>query len=74
MNVKYKWLTLSSDGLLREPDDVGVYYESSPVNGYEGCFDSKEEAIQRIIVLRGRYEYGCSDLNGLILVEKYFFD
>ncbi len=72
--VKYKWMDISSDGLLKEPEDVGAYYESASVNGFDGCFDTKEEAVQRIKELRERYESSRYELTGFILVEKYWFD
>jgi hypothetical protein len=44
----YKWMVLSSDGLLKEPETRGPYYSEDSLNNYSG-FESEKEANDRLI-------------------------
>ena len=70
IQVKYYWKKLTSDGLLKEPEDVGPYYDSVSLNGsWSSGFDSEEEAMARLQKLKTRYEY---ELSGeYVLVKVY---
>ena len=63
VSLKYRWMILSEDGLLKTPKDD---YDCSIFNDFG--YDSKEEAIneyQRYIDLE------CSCPNKMVLVEEY---
>jgi len=48
MKLTYYWKELSTDGLLKEPKEVGNPHEHSvDVNNYGG-FDTPEEALLRV--------------------------
>lgn len=47
INSKLYWKELTSDGLLKEPKDLGPYYSTDSINQYDG-FDTEDEAIKRL--------------------------
>ena len=47
----YHWRSLEN-GLLVEVEPTGPYYCQVTLNGYEGCFDSIEEAEQGVIAFK----------------------
>lgn len=63
---KYKWMDLSADGLLKDPENVGPYYSQTNVNAY-GSFDTEEEAYAAFIEFKKLYGYSCP--SELILVK-----
>lgn len=70
LQAKYYWKKLTSDGLLKEPNDVGSYYDSVSLNGsWSSGFESEEEAVARLQKLKAMYEY---ELTGdYVLVKVY---
>lgn len=49
MEKRYFWKDLSSDGLLKEPDPIGPYYDQISLNGVLGDgFETEEEALERL--------------------------
>jgi hypothetical protein len=47
MKIVYYWKELTEDGLLKEPADIGPYYNEDSFNGWYG-FVTKEEALKRL--------------------------
>jgi hypothetical protein len=68
MSYKYFWKNLTSDGLLKEPEDVGYSYNKIPINGYSGGFDTEEQAIDYFITLAIEHR---SCINQLVLIKTY---
>ena len=66
MKKKLFWKELTSDGLLKEPDGVGPYYNTERVNGFYG-FDSEYDALAKLEQLHREYEYSISG-NEYVLV------
>ena len=67
--ISYKWKELTSDGLLREPEQVGPHYDRESVNGYSGSFDTKEEALEHWKYLKKSDSWGVP--SSLVLIEEY---
>ncbi len=65
----YKWKELTSDGLLREPEKVEAHYDPESVNGYDGSFDTKEEALEQWKYLKKSDSWGVP--SSLVLIEEY---
>ena len=61
------WKELSIDGLLKEPEDFGPYYDKESVNS-NGGFDSEEEAIARLEQMNKAYPCFGGDY---VLVTMY---
>lgn len=53
----YRWKRLTDDGLLKEPDPVGPYYNEDNLNPYNG-FETEEEAVQAYIALKEAHNWG----------------
>lgn len=70
MKIRYVWKEISEDGLVKEPKSVGPYYSQENLNGWEGGFDSKEEAIAALRDFVKRYKYDTP--RSLILIEEYY--
>jgi len=63
----YYWKELSSDGLLKEPKEVGAYYESESINNYYG-FASEEDAIIHLTKMCNKHEFCIPDV---MLITEY---
>lgn len=50
----YYWKELTRDGLLKEPDTFGAYYEEESLNGYSG-FSSKELAYASFLSMHEKH-------------------
>jgi hypothetical protein len=68
MNYRYFWKELS-DGLLKEPKDVGNLYDSFPVNGYDDGYKTEQEAETAYNELCTNYEWSCP--RELVLIKVY---
>ena len=68
MNYRYLWKELSQDGLLREPNEVGEYYNNEPVNGYSNGFKTEQAAIDYLISINIRHDWSCPRALTLIKV------
>lgn len=44
LTIKYYWKTISSDGLVKNPEPVGPYYSETTLNEYG--YNSKEDALE----------------------------
>lgn len=69
IRAKYYWKELTSDGLLKEPKDLGPYYDTTTVNFYGHGFDSEEEAVFRLRMLKVAHEYEL--IGDYVLVKVY---
>lgn len=67
IGYKYVWKELSSDGLLKDPEECGPYYDRDNINGYDYGFDSEQEAEQSYLEFKTKHEYGVS--SSLVLVK-----
>lgn len=67
MPHSYKWKVLTDDGLLKEPEPMGPYYDQTELNGYKGGFETVEEAEQAL----RRWEPRFSRCDNYILVKLY---
>ena len=65
---KYYWKELTSDGLLKEPKEFGLHYDTESLNDWVG-HHSEETAIERLIEITKRYEYGIP--SSLTLIIEY---
>ncbi len=65
---KYVWKELTPDGLLKDPEDCGAYYDSENVNGYGGGYNSEQEAYEAFIAFKTKHEYGTA--SSLVLVKE----
>jgi hypothetical protein len=65
---KYKWMEISQDGLMKEPEDLGPYYSTTSFNGYNG-FDTEEDALEQWKKLKKQEEFGVP--HELVLVPVY---
>lgn len=65
---KYIWKELTSDGLLKDPEDCGAYYERKSINGWSGGYDSEEEAYQAFIEFKTKHEFGTPSY--LVLIKE----
>ena len=69
MKKRYCWKKLSTDGLMKEPEDVGASYESESVNGWDSGFESEKDAIEHMKHLGKRL-----GVDGpYILITEYYF-
>lgn len=69
MQYKYIWRELTDDGLLKEPKDIGAYYEAESVNGYSGGFDTEQEAVDHFTMLSEKHGWACP--RELVLIKIY---
>jgi hypothetical protein len=68
MMIKYQWRLLTDDGLMKLPPDVTSDYYEININGYQGFYYIKDEALQAY------HEYikqGFKHHDYFILVELY---
>jgi hypothetical protein len=65
---KFTWKELSGDGLLKEPETIGTYYDEIRLNGYE-WFDTKEEAEAALLEFINLDPWFSGD--DYVLVEIY---
>jgi hypothetical protein len=63
LTKKYYWRDLTSDGLLREPDETGPYYSRESLNNCGCGFDTEEQAFAALSRWRG---YGS-----FVLITEY---
>jgi len=68
MEIKYIWMEVSTDGLLKLPKDVGPYYSTDNVNPAYGGYESESDAISALEEFHRVHKYECAEL---ILVKKY---
>lgn len=66
---KYQWKELTQEGLLKDPEDQGAYYESENVNGWDGSYDSEREAEEAFIRLKEKHPW-CHHELVLIKITK----
>ena len=71
IKTEYIWKELSSDGLLKEPKDIGPYYNTDNVNPYSGGYESREEAIEALISYCERNELTYDEF---YLAEKVVYE
>lgn len=64
LKTKYYWKELSDDGLLKEPPELGPYYDEVSLNHYGGGYDSEEEAYSDLLS-KPKFEGYC-----LVLVKE----
>lgn len=72
---KYVWKELTSDGLLKDPEDCGAHYERVNINDdyssgdYTGRgFASEEIAYARLLYFKKKHEYSCP--SSLVLIKE----
>jgi len=68
MFSKYQWKVLDTTGLLKEPDDVGSYYDAQVIN-INGGFNTKEEAVTHLENIKKKYNWIDDEY---VLVECYY--
>lgn len=68
MIKRYEWKVLTSDGLLKEPEDLGPHYSTESVNFYGG-FESEDEAEKYLAKKVKRHKYDVP--SELILIATY---
>jgi hypothetical protein len=66
----FKWKTLSSDGLLKEPKNIGPYYSETSINQYDG-FNTRDEAIDYLNKLAESDPWALND--SFVLIEEHYF-
>ena len=65
---KYVWKELTQYGLLKDPEDCGAYYDRENVNGYNGGYNSEQEAYEAFIAFKTKHEYSYP--SSLVLVKE----
>jgi len=65
---KYKWKELTQDGLLKDPEDQGAYYESENVNGWNNGYASEKEAEEAFIEFTKKHPWH-GYFHGLVLIK-----
>jgi hypothetical protein len=65
IEFKYKFYERSADGLLKEPKELGPYYDTNHI--LQKYFDSETEAKQAILNLKEDEVFAAADL---ILVQE----
>jgi hypothetical protein len=66
MKVRYEWREITDDGLLKQPDVIGPYYDETELN-YDGGYESEEYAIEDL----KRYQKTSGWTVELVLVKTY---
>lgn len=69
IRVKYYWKELTSDGLLKEPREVGPYYSQESLNAAGWGFDTEEEAVERLTYVKSIHQWDFS--GDYVLVKVY---
>ena len=64
----YHWKEVTGDGLLKEPEEFGPYYDTESLNGWGG-HDTEEEAFKKLEYIGGAYRFGVP--SSLTLVTEY---
>ena len=67
---KYVWRELTSDGLLKSPEDAGAYYEAENVNGYGNGYDSIAEAEEAYLTFYKKHGTRHSVCSSLVLIKE----
>lgn len=63
----YEWKVLTSDGLLKEPDEIGPHYAAESLNGHG--FESEEEAVS--VLEKKTKRHGHDIPSELVLIVTY---
>lgn len=64
----YHWKEITSDGLVKEPEEFGPYYSTESLNGWGG-HDSEEKAYKKLEYMYKVYSFGFPA--SLTLITKY---
>jgi len=64
----YRWKELTQDGLLKDPEDCGPYYDPDNVNGWSGGYTSEKEAEEAFIKFTNKHPWN-GYFHGLVLVK-----
>ena len=62
----YRWMVLIG-GVLNEPEARGPHYDKTELNGYEGGFDSIEEAEAQLI----KWDKDSDYTDSYLLITEY---
>ena len=68
MEKRLYWKELTDDGLMKEPQNVGPYYNQESFNMWSG-HDSEESAVEHLEHLKRLHEYRVN--GNFVLVTVY---
>ena len=65
----YYWRELTHDGLVKDIDPIGPYYDQEYINTYSGYYESEEDAVEGLLAFKKKFEYSLSGYNLILITE-----
>ena len=69
MEKRFYWKELTSDGLMKEPEEEGPHYDLDSLNDYGSGYESEAEAITDYEKFKKKHTFRAP--SSLVLITEY---